>query len=171
MSRCIPLLLSLLVLAGCASKVHTVRAPVSWGFVGKLAINSGTTNRVVSVDWRQTGDTSDIKLTGPLGIPVAEISAMGYQVQVKTDAGMQTFRDDMRLQLSGGSELSLPWPELANWVRGRSASGQVIDKAGISQDGWWIQVRESGPDGPQLILFEHPQGKLRLKIQRWQNGG
>tara|TARA_B110000967_G_scaffold158492_1_gene163836 strand:+ start:419 stop:958 length:540 start_codon:yes stop_codon:yes gene_type:complete len=160
----------LCLLASCA----TLHAPIdldftSWRFDGKLSIQEGGSSRVVKIDWLQHGDSSDIHLNGPLGIVDVHIRATGNQLVIDTAGNSQVFPLDQDPVIEGAF-FRLPWKSLAYWVQGLQGPDMAPIEGTFLQDNWSVSILDSNNTGPILIVLNHPEVRLRLKVQRWQRG-
>ena len=157
-------------MASCA----TPHAPADldltyWRFGGKLSIQEGGRSRVVNIDWQQRGDSSDIRLKGPLGIGDVHIRTIGNQLVIDTGSSSQVYPIDQDLIIEGDS-FRLPWKRLAYWVQGLQGPDMVPIEGSFLQDDWSINILDSDISGPVLIVLSHPEVRLRLKVHRWQRG-
>ena len=140
-----------------------------WGFDGKLSIQGGDRSRIVSIDWQQRGDSSDIHLNGPLGIGDVHIQTVGQRLVIESGGTTEVYPLDQDLVIEGDS-FRLPWKRLAYWVRGLQGPDMVPIETEFSQGVWSVSVLDSNNTGPILIVLNHPDVRLRLKVRRWQNG-
>jgi len=160
----------LCLLASCA----TLHAPRDldlnyWRFDGKLSIQEGGRSRVVKIDWQQRGDSSNIHLSGPLGIGDIHIRAIGNQLVIGTGGNSQAYPLDQDPVIEGGS-LRLPWKRLTYWVQGLQGPDMAPIEGTFLQNNWSVSILDSDNTGPKLIVLQHPEVRLRLKVRRWQRG-
>jgi outer membrane biogenesis lipoprotein LolB len=130
----------------------------------------GQTN-IVSIRWFQTGHLSEISLTGPFGVSVAEIQSDGDELIIKTSEGETRYRDEIALSGPWTDSVKLPWRSLAYWVRGVTGPGGTALKDEYRAEDWLIRVLRRDDLGPRLVVIEHPGASLRLKVREWQFGG
>ena len=166
----LPALALLCFLASCA----TSHAPIDfdltyWRFDGKLSIQEGGSSRVVKIDWQQRGDSSDIRLNGPLGIGEVHIRAIGNRLVIDTGRNSQVYPLDKDLVIEGHSFM-LPWKRLTYWVQGFQGPDMTPIEGAFLQDNWSVSILDSDNTGPILIALHHPEVRLRLKVLRWQRG-
>lgn len=164
-----PLLVLLLLLAGCAAvPQHPPRPPAAeitaFAFNGRIAVRHGETRHYAQIDWRHEAARDEILLTTPLGQGVAEIE--------RDAAGARlTLADRRRYEAADWSELSdrifgfrLPLTASTRWLL-----GEAVEDAAAG--GWRINVveRESAaPDAlPSVIELERDDIAVRLKIDEW----
>jgi outer membrane biogenesis lipoprotein LolB len=166
--------LSTLVLLSLLASCATLHDPVEldatyWRFDGKLSIQAGDRSRIVSIDWQQRGDSSDIHLNGPLGTGDVHIRAAGNQLVIDSGGSSRVYPLDQDLVIEGDS-FRLPWKRLAYWMRGLQGPGMAPIEGEFLQDDWSVSVLDSDNTGPILIVLNHPDVRLRLKVRRWQDG-
>ena len=163
-------LILLCLLASCA----TSHAPVYldhayWRFYGKLSIQDSERSRVVKIDWQQRGDSSDIHLKGPLGVGDVGIRVIGNRLVVISGGKSQVYPIDQNLIIEGDS-FRLPWKRLVYWVQGLQGPKLTPIKGTFFQDNWSVSILDADNTGPMLIVFYHPDVRLRLKVSKWQRG-
>ena len=156
------------LLASCATPHGTTDLDLAyWRFEGKLSIQEGGRSRIVNIDWRQRGDSSDIHLNGPLGIGDVRIRTIGNQLVIDTGDDSRVYPLDGDLVIEGDS-FRLPWKRLAYWVQGLQGPDMAPIEATFLQDGWSVSILDSDINGPVLIVLSHPEIRLKLKVHRWQ---
>jgi outer membrane biogenesis lipoprotein LolB len=165
-----PTLALLFLLASCV----TLRDPVEvdatyWRLDGKLSIQAGDRSRIVSINWQQRGDSSDIHLNGPLGTGDVHIRAAGNQLVIDSGGSSEVYSLDQDLVVEGDS-FRLPWKRLAYWVRGLQGPDMAPIEGEFSEDDWSVSVLDSDNTGPILVVLNHPDVRLRLKVRRWRHG-
>lgn len=121
-------------------------------------------------------------IVSPLGQGVAEIRSDATEVRLKTSDGKSYTAEnveDLTQQVLG---YPLPLAHLAEWIRGRSVSGEslTVDASDafrrplrLRQDGWRIDY-EYDNDDPQalparLFIAQDDVLELRLRIDAWYN--
>ncbi len=119
-------------------------------------------------------------IVSPLGQGVAEIRSDATEVRLKTSDGKSYTAEnveDLTQQVLG---YPLPLAHLAEWIRGRSVSGEslAVDASDafrrplrLRQDGWRIDY-EYDNDDPQalpvrLFIAQDDVLELRLRIDAW----
>lgn len=158
-------LVLIFLVTGCSAP-SIVQQPEDryWHLEGKLSVRFEGKSRVVSLDWRQTGDSSDIQLTGPLGSGKVLLSVRDDEIWLDEGEGPQRVEPSQALTLTD-SGLDLPWQDLSYWVRGLvGPSGQRLPES-FEQGSWRISILRRSPDGPELMTFEHPDIDLRLRVK------
>ena len=169
--RCyLPTLALLSLLASCATPYDPADLDLmDWSLGGKLSIQEGGRSRVVAIDWQQRGDSSDIRLNGPLGIGDVHIRTIGNELVIDTGSSSQVYPLDQDLVIEGDS-FRLPWKRLAYWVQGLQGPSKTPIEGLFLQDGWSVSILDSDNSGPVLIVLNHPEVRLRLKVYQWQRG-
>jgi outer membrane lipoprotein LolB len=157
-----------------------------WKFTGRMAIKSETEEQVggqVSVRWRQEGDVSQIRLSGPLGAGAWELLWTPERIQVGDSSGERSIQytgpsaaeDFMRAELGW----AFPAQSIRYWVRALAApeapsqasyaeDGQLLE---LVQHGWTISFQRYAEfDGiymPVKIAMSGRGVRLRIVIARW----
>lgn len=116
------------------------------------------------MDWLQEGDTSQIQLNGPLGSGQASVSVDPDEIWLDTGEGPRRV-DPGQEMFAGDTGLALPWRDISYWVRGQTGpSGEPLPMR-FEQGLWRVSILRNGPDGPELMAFEHPDIALRLRVK------
>ena len=158
-----------LLLHSCAGLKGLPTEPPDWEMIGKLSLRDASGSKVVTIDWRQQGDRSEIELDGPLGVTLARISVSPEELVIDDGHGIQRHTGPVSLQLEDGQSFRLPWRHLRYWIRGRLSDGSTpIAGKGLREGDWLLRVLGEDHEGPRLLLLEHPSLTLRLKVLEWQ---
>ncbi|MBO6657038.1 MAG: outer membrane lipoprotein LolB [Pseudomonadales bacterium] len=158
-------ILLIFFVAGCVT-VKDIPPPSErlWQMKGKLSVSFGGQTRVLSMEWRQSGDTSAITLQGPFGSGEANLSVSEENIWLDTGEGPRRFGPDQLIQLDDRS-LDLPWRRLSYWVRGKTGPSGERFSGELEYGQWRIRVIRENAEGPELMAFEHPEIALRLRVQ------
>lgn len=164
------LLAAVLAVSGCVNRPAPSELPSEdWQMTGKLGIRAVTGSRVVGIDWRQQSDSSDISLSGPLGLKLASISVSAAEILVDDGQAIRRYGHADGFQVPGAEPFRLPWQSLRFWLRGLYSDGVTpLAATGIQEGDWQLQILESDEQGPRLLLAEHPRLTLRLKVRNWR---
>jgi outer membrane lipoprotein LolB len=196
--RSLLLLLSLLLLAGCAAfesreavlgagderlwQAHKDRIATldSWQINGKIGVRAPTDSGSATLYWLQRQGYFDIRLSGPLGGGAARLSGRENAVELEL-ANRQTYRANSPEDLlEAGLGWRLPVSRLLWWVRGLPAPGSPSQLsldgqsrlASLQQDGWQISylsyLEEEGYPLPERIKLQGADLQITLVIKRWQ---
>jgi len=189
------LLLSALVATGCAGPGPQDHAPGSWrehsnrlsalhdwSATGKLALRSTTASESASLDWRQRGEETEVRLSGPLGVGTTTLYSDGRMLDIhRGDEHRRVALSDAgTLALDRGWEL--PLHALPRWLRGLPGDG--LPRAALdldphtghlthfSQDGWEVYYDSYGEfDGvtlPTRLRIEGKDTRATILIRRWE---
>ena len=170
MRRYLAALALLCLLASCATSHAPINLDLtSWSFNGKLSIEESGRSRVVNIDWHQRGNSSNIYLNGPLGIGNVHIRATGNKLVVGTGGNSQVFPLDQDPVIESTS-FRLPWKRLTYWAQGLQGPDMAPIEGAFLQDNWSVSILDSDNTGPILIVMDHPEVRLRLKVRKWQRG-
>ena len=192
MRRVLLMVLGSVVLAAC---VTTRRAPVpaaavagwdqrvgdlqtlsAWQLDGRAAVAVGTQGWQATMNWRQRGDSSEVHLSGPLGV--------GALVLTRTPEGLslngQPPSGDVLAQLQDRLGFELPLDHLRFWLLGAPDPSTPFelkrndqDRAGqLTQADWSIDYDRYMPvDGdllPAHLVLTREGVRVRIAVDRWQ---
>jgi outer membrane lipoprotein LolB len=187
----LPLLACALLLAGCKTvQVHTTapltpwdeRATVlaharTWQLDGRAAAALGQQGWQASLDWRQSGDSSELHLAGPLGIGalVLDMSPDGLALNGAAPSPA------VAAQLEARLGFELPLENLRYWLLGIpnpdvpfELTRNALDRAQhLSQAGWSIDYDQYRPQGgdqlPARIVLRRADARVRIAVDRWES--
>ena len=129
-----------------------------WQLSGKLGLRGPQLAESAYLNWRQCGESYDMRLSGPLGQTVARIDGNGNALTVRIEGQQPVTTGDPEQLLQQRLGWSVPLRALRYWVRAEQAPGPSAEVIGppqqpteLRQLGW--QVR---------YLAWHQQGELAL---------
>lgn len=154
-----------------------------WELRGRVAVQSPAEGGQASVRWQQSGDSSRIRFSGPLGAGAYDLlwepgyvsltGGKGDQaLEYRGDAVEQFLRDQLGWSFPAGSS--------RYWVMGLvnpAAAGDVrFDESGmlqgISQHGWDISYERfevfGGHNLPTRVDLQNADTSVRMAISRWR---
>lgn len=186
--------IALLFLTACAGIPEPGGTPGSWEAQrerieaieyftasGKIALRTPEQVESASLLWQQLGESSHLRLSGPMGLSATTVDSNGQQVVMRQ--GDETHRwdiDDPALEYTPG--LNLPLRALSYWLKGVPAPELELESlrlnpAGelphsLQQRGWRVEYQEFG-DFEGYILptrFKVSQGdtSARIILRRWE---
>ncbi len=185
--------LFLLWLSACAELPHPVSEILpqrdtlqSFSLDARFSLRHTDQNYAGRLTWQHDETPAGSKskdvllIASPLGQGIAEIRSDATEVRLKTSDGkLYTAEnaEDLTQQVLG---YPLPLAHLAEWVRGRSVSGESLTVDALDafkrplrlrQDGWRIDY-EYDNDDPQalparLFIAQDDVIELRLRINAW----
>ena len=177
------------LLASCASTSSAMRGALAWSerlpdlqqdgdwdMQGRAAVAIGTRGWQASVDWRQKGGDTTLRLAGPLGVGASllRLSHAGLSIN---DAPP---RADVVDQLQQRLGFDLPLANLRYWLLGVPDPGSPYgvtlnerDRARqLTQAGWTIDfaryMRFRGDWLPAALVLTHEGVRVRMAIDRWE---
>ena len=163
-------------LAPWNERVTTLAQARTWGLDGRAAAALGQQGWQASLDWRQSGDSSELHLAGPLGIGalVLNMSPAGLALngaepspavaaQLEARLGFELPLENLRFWLLG-----IPNPEVPfELTRNASDRAQHLSQAGWSID--YDQYRPQGGDElPARIVLTRADARVRIAVDRWE---
>lgn len=160
----------------------TLTAVQTFQLQGRLA-ESGLSATRGDLDWTQSGDRFDVRVSGPLGVGALAISGDPRSVEIRSKDGVfVTSTPESYMQERLG--WSLPLPQLRYWILGLPApmrapehdpKSLILDDAGraqtIRQAGWEIAYDEYQTVGslslPRKLALQNGARSFRIVIDRW----
>ena len=156
----------------------------TWFCAGRVGVNDGKEAFSASLRWQQNRDSYDIRLSGPLGQGVAQVTGTPEGVALRTSDREGTLVAPTAEALI---EQSLGWPlpvsGLRFWILGITMPdtpvvSREIDRWGrlvrLEQSGWRIRYTEyarvDGVDLPSKMELEHAPFSARIAVNRWEPG-
>lgn len=178
----------LVLLAGCASianrpkpagneaeRVTYLAAQAHWAFSGRVAYAHAGKGGSARIQWQQNGETSDIRLSGPLAMGSAHLRLNADHAEILDAAGQPVKSGPPEMLLAEllqipGPLPALPhglrafWPEKPEW-NAAAATGSVR----IDDWSWqYAEWRDEPVRLPGTVVLERGPTRLRLVIDRWQ---
>jgi len=152
-----------------------------WSAVGKLGIQSAQDSWSAGLSWNQDGESYRLRLSGPLGQGLMELSGAPGAVELRTsddDVYRARTAEDL-MQAHAGWRV--PLSGLRYWILGRPAPDAEIDDltldaggrlAELRQLGWHIRyARYAEFDGvvlPTRLTLENPRLRAKLAVRTWR---
>ena len=166
-----------------AQQQQVLQALTNWEVSGKVALRTSTRSDSASLQWRQQGNKSHLRLSGPAGWGHYQLIADQDAKQVELGEGLEELASAERLQILQQLD-KLPVFDLPWWLRGLPAPSRATelqrDAAGlprrIQQTPWFIYYESFQQAGgltvPRSLRFVGPEisGKLLLKSWRISKG-
>ncbi len=159
-----------------------MKALTSWDAEGKLALRTPTQSESANVQWQQQGDTTRLKLNGPLGVAATSLYSNGRILVIRQGEESSTLdlADPAALRRSTGWDL--PLLALPHWIKGIPAPDLEVQhmETGpdpallqvLKQDGWEIRYEAyanfGGLNLPVKLRIQHLDTTVRLIIHNWQ---
>ena len=157
-----------------------------WRAIGKLAVRTGGERRGASFDWRQSHDRFRLRLGGPLGAGVLQVTGGPDGVVLTTAAGERRSARTAEALLADELGRGLPASFLRYWITARAHPGVparewTLDESGrlltLEQHGWRIEYEYRGkalPPGaaegslPHRIELRGEGFEGRLVVREWR---
>ena len=186
------LVIAMLALAGCATVTPTP-APVdwskrqqellaleSWRMTGRVAVSVNGEGASASIDWRQSGEHSDIAVTGPLGVGALRAVVEGPDLQLEDGSGARLAGAEAERLLAERLGTEVPIASLRYWMLGVPAPDRPFEvRTGpggrpdaLSQGGWDIRLERYGPapggELPVRLNLSRDGARVKLAVNRWE---
>lgn len=182
-----------LMLAGCQTVPIAPAPTVAWsvrrpalqtlsrfGLNGRVAVAVGNQGFNAGVRWAQSGATTRLTLTGPLGAGGVEVTADGGNLSVITSSGKRMGNAAAREELQDKLGFEPPLTSIRYWVLGvpdpgtpasvRLDSQQRLTE--LTQDGWQVEYTSYMPVGaewlPRLLTLRRAGVRVRMIVEAWQ---
>ena len=157
-------------------RVETLQHASVWTLEGRAAVAAGTQGWQASLDWRQSAASSELHLSGPLGI--------GAQVITQTPNGLSingaASSAATLAQLQDRLGFELPIDDLRYWLLGVPDPNGPFDLRRNDQDraqhlvqaGWSIDydryMAASGDVLPAHIVLTRDDVRVRIVVDHWE---
>lgn len=196
-SRALAVLVLVLTLPGCAlrppqpepvadqaARRDRLLALESWDLRGRIAVRAGSDGGQGDLEWRQQGEHTRIRLSGPFGAGAWQLDWDPQSVTVSGRDGTVTRRwtgaDATTQFLEEQLGWSFPAVSTRYWLLGlsdpgaaaletRAADGRL---AVLEQSGWTVRyeryIEVAGLAMPAKIVLENARARLRVVIDRWR---
>lgn len=197
MKRCVQLtaVLAVLLLAGCAGP--TVRAPgdiswadhrselqllTHWTIEGKLALRTAEQAESASMRWLQEGASTELSLSGPMGINATTIHSDGRLLEIRQ--GDQSSHWDLSdpALLARETGWDLPLQALPYWLKGLPSPDLTVQSLelnpeksllqSLQQDHWLVLYEDYDTFGryrmPTRLHIRRADTSVRVIIRDWQ---
>jgi outer membrane lipoprotein LolB len=186
-------LASALLLAGCQTVPVAPAPAVAWtvrrpglqhlerfGLNGRVAVAVAKQGFNAGLRWNQSGATTRLALTGPLGAGGVEVTATGADLSVVTSSGRRLDAAAAHTELEDRLGFEPPIASLRYWVLGvpdpaAPASVQLDSQQRLmrlTQEGWQIDYAAYMPVGaewlPRLLTLQRAGVRVRMVVDGWQ---
>lgn len=192
-SQFLSLLCGALLFAGCATR-QAIQLPEmsDWAtrnsvlstaenfeFSGRIAVSTGEDGFNGKIRWRQTGNTFEVTLGGPIGIGTVRIEGDGRTVVLTDKDGLRTEMQDAEQELRNRYGWSLPVTSMRFWALGLPDPGTAAQTelnseqqlAKLEQSGWSVQIARyrvsSGQSMPNLLSARNAETRVRIAFDKW----
>lgn len=167
--------------AALAARDAGLRDVPGWALSGRLAVARGNEGGTLNLQWVQSGDAFDIRLSAPVTGKQWRLSGSAGEAALEgLDGGLRRGPDAEAL-LFEAMGWRLPIRQMPDWVRGLRGPGPVdalsVDAegrpVGFRQDAWTLSYRDWWPGDPPLPrrVFADTEGaSVRLVISEWREG-
>jgi len=165
-----------------AERQAVLATVVEWTAVGKLGLQSEQDSWSAGLTWHQLPDSFAIRLSGPLGQGMMELSGSPGLVEMRTAADVyRAGSAEELMQVHAGWQV--PLSGLRHWILGRPdpeapVAELELDAAGrlasLRQVGWRIRYdRYDEFDGivlPTKLTLENARVRAKLVLRSWRTG-
>jgi len=164
---------------------EAVTALDRWQARGKVAYRLPENAGSASLLWEQTGEQSEARLSGPLGVGSTLIRNDGPLIRVRRDGIDRLYPADAAPWLPDGQVVPIPISSLHYWLRGVPDPALPVTRlehrdgraSAITQAGWSIDIEQyealSSLALPQRLVIRSDAGDLSLTVllRQWELQG
>ena len=162
--------------AGWEQRVADLQGSSSWQLDGRAAVAAGTQGWQATLNWRHSGDSEEVHLSGPFGV--------GSVVLKRTPDGLSVNgappSDAVLAQLQERLGVELPIDHLRFWLLGVPDPSAAFglkrndqDRAAqLTQDDWNIDYDRYMPVNgdllPARLVLSRAGVRVRIAVDRWE---
>ncbi|GAA0792480.1 lipoprotein insertase outer membrane protein LolB [Marinobacterium sediminicola] len=189
MRQSILLILLFGLLGGCSQMAQQPLPPLSidpqqvqqlqqWSAEGRIGIRWSEDSQSANLDWQQTEDRYQIRVSGPLGQGGIRIEGNEQMVSLQRSGDDQLYLADspeaLMQQLLGWQ---LPLSQAQYWIRGIPAPGNEVESLsdgqfGFIQSGWQIEyprlTHAAGIVLPEKLRMTRDDLRITVIINTWE---
>jgi outer membrane lipoprotein LolB len=155
----------------------------SWELSGRAAVATAGDGWSAGIRWSQDGASSELNLTGALGIGGVRVRSDGQAFTIDTSKGEHIEAPDAGEALTRTLGVDLPVHNLRFWLLGvpapQTEAVETFDAQGrlqqLEQDGWVGTFdRYALQDGrwlPGRVQIRQGDNRIRVIVSQWQLGG
>jgi outer membrane lipoprotein LolB len=190
-TRLLGIITSLLLLCSCSTLApetqlasqwlqhqQQLKQLTNWTLKGRVALFTQDSRRSANLFWKQAGEQSQMKLTGPLGTDILSLEFNPERVLLvaegQTHEGQEA--DTLLWQLTGWN---IPVSNLKNWLKGLPGEhafnlneaerlAQVTSNSNQWQVSYASYQRVASYILPRQLTIVGQQTRIKLSINQWQ---
>lgn len=154
---------------------------------GRVAVRAGDEGWQANVRWRQNGDVSEVRLSGPFGAGALQLRFDGEALTLTTSRGETLRGEEATLTVRQQLGFDPPLAELRHWLLAESApqaAGGAMEAAPngrpatLQQQDWQLafegyraeKLKRAVVQMPRRIIATRETVRLRLVVDRWKLG-
>lgn len=187
--------LALLLVVGCAGlepqeptspgwQAHRAQleALLQWTASGKLALRTSDTSESAAMVWRQDHASTQLHLSGPLGMSATTIESDGQVLNIRQGDDVRTLDISSPEAILQNTGWELPLSSLAHWLKGLPAPDPKLQRLdfdeqsgllrGLRQDGWEVRYERYGQfEGitlPVRLQIERGSTRVKVIVSHWE---
>jgi outer membrane lipoprotein LolB len=151
----------------------------SWQMQGRAAVATANDGWSAGISWMQNGSTSELSLSGALGVGGVRVSSDGDSFAIDTSKGEHIAPPEAEAALERTIGVDLPVRNLRFWLLGVPAPAtpatEMQGKDGqlerLEQDGWVVTydryAEREGRTLPGRVQLERPPVRVRVIVKNW----
>ena len=154
---------------------------------GRVAVRAGEEGWQANVRWRQNGDVSEVRLSGPFGAGALQLRFDGDALTLVTSRGDTLRGEEATLTLRQQLGFDPPLAQLRHWLLAEAApqiAGGATEAAAngrpaaLQQQDWQLTFEDYRAENlkravvqmPRRIIATRETVRLRLVVDRWKLG-
>ena len=154
----------------------------AWRMSGRVAVTVGGEGASASIDWRQSGGTADLSVTGPLGVGAMRAVLDGSSLWLEDSSGARLEGGDAERLLAERLGTEVPVRSLRYWLLGIPAPGEPYEvqrapdgrPEALRQSGWQVAFGRYGPvpggELPVRLSLARDGTRVKLAVTHWELG-
>jgi len=190
-----PALALLLLTLGACAALEPQREPTGWSTHsaqlaglqywtarGKVALHSADSAESAALVWQQRGATTDLRLSGPLGVGTTIVHSDGTRLDIRRGDEHRQLDISTPEAIRAGTGWDLPLRALAHWLKGAPSPDETVQALEVDPDtgllrrltqaDWEIQYRDYGVFNgfvlPRRLQLKQGETEARVLIADWQ---
>ena len=197
MNTRVMLLVSLLILSGCASvpgrppmgapdenawQLRRVQLEklADWELQGRVGIINGKDGGSGSMDWKQCGDFLAFSFRGPFGAGALQVQGDANALWVRSSRGDDFITTDPEQDFSQRLRVPLPVLSMRYWMLGlpdpNASFTKTVDAQGhlvtLTQRGWHVDYQDYATfdhyDLPTRLSIERGSVQIKVAVNEWR---
>jgi outer membrane lipoprotein LolB len=162
--------------AGWEQRAADLQGLSSWRLDGRAAVAAGTQGWQASLNWRQSGDSAEVHLSGPLGVGSVVLKRTPDGLSVNGAPPSEAVLGQLQERLG----FDLPIDHLRFWLLGVPDPSAAFDlkrneqdrASQLTQDDWNIDYDRYMPVNgdllPSHLVLSRGGVRVRIAVDRWE---
>ncbi len=153
----------------------------TWRLSGRIAIQHDDNGVTANLDWRQRGESFDIRIIAPLNGGTFALRGSDSSATLLTPQGETFSAPSAEALLAAQLGWAIPLRGVRYWIRGMpapdtAANQQRFDEDGkftdFEQQGWRVSMldyfNDMDPQLPRKLFLNRANLKVRMVVRKWE---